>query len=408
MALTTINITQGAGTAVEVDSSGAGYMQVIKLAESVLGSTALLPASAVTGLLVNVGTPAVSQSGVWNVGAVTSITNTVTVAGAVSITGAPAVTQSGAWVITSITNTVTVAGAVSITGVPAVSQSGVWNIGTVTGITNPVTVAGTVAISGTVPVSGTVTGNQGSAAAIGSAWYVRVSDGALAAVLQPIGGINCLPVKVLGQVGGGYSQVDKTAFVEGTTPVEVIGGVFNDAFVGSPAAGQASVLRITAQRAVHINLRNVAGTEIGTAAAAVRVDPVGTTPQPVNISDSGGVAISAANPLHVAPSLNPGTQWRQHVTFGASATALVVHTPAAGKTVYVKGLTITPTAAGAIVKLFDNADSDTAELFNGQPPLGSWSVVFQPPEALSAANNVLKYSTGAAAAGDFLVWGYDA
>ena len=41
MALSTIAITQGAGTPMTVDTSAGGDMQVVKLAESVLGSNAL-------------------------------------------------------------------------------------------------------------------------------------------------------------------------------------------------------------------------------------------------------------------------------------------------------------------------------------------------------------------------------
>jgi hypothetical protein len=379
-------------------------MQVIKLAESVLGSTALIPASAATGLLVNVGTPAVTQSGAWNITAVTSITNTVTVAGTVAISGTVAATQSGSWTV-AISGTVTVAGTVAISGTAAVTQSGTWNIATVTTITNPVTVAGTVAISGTVPVSGTVTGNQGTAAAIGSGWYVRLSDGTLAAVLQTVGGINCIPVKVLAQTGGGYSQVDKTAFTEAVTAVEVIGGVFNDAFSGAPAAGQASVARITPNRALHVNVRKQDGTELGIAATPFRIDPTGTTAQPVNISNAAGTAFSAANPLPVqsAPSIG---FWKAAVTYSATQTDQTIHAPAGGKTAYVEGLIITVTAVG-VVKIYDQTNASAGMIFQGQPIAGSVVITPARPIPLSAVNNILRYSTGSAATGDITAWGYE-
>jgi hypothetical protein len=53
-------------------------------------------------------------------------------------------------------------GSVSVTGTVAATQSGTWNIGTVTSITNPVAVTGTFWQT-TQPVSGTVTADQGGA-----------------------------------------------------------------------------------------------------------------------------------------------------------------------------------------------------------------------------------------------------
>lgn len=47
-----------------------------------------------------------------------------------------------------------------------------------------------------------------------------------------------------------------------------------------------AVTRITAQRAIHTNLRSVAGTELATSGNPLRIDPTGTTPQPVTQSTS--------------------------------------------------------------------------------------------------------------------------
>ena len=388
MALSTISITQGTGTPVAVDTSAGGDMQVVKLAESVLGSNALIPASAATGLLVNVGTPVVMQGGVWDIGSIVSIASTVTVAGTVAISGTPAVAQSGAWTV-GIVGTATVTGTVAISGTAAVTQSGTWNIGTVTSITNPVTVAGTVAISGTPTVQGTVTGNQGTAAAVASAWPVKITDASNTSALQNVGGVYCLPVKVLAQTGGGYSQVDKTAFTEGTFAVEVIGGVYNDSFAGSPAAGQASVLRITAQRGAHVNLRRNDGTEIGTATMPL-----------VIVGNTGGVL-----PVQNAPSTG---FWKAAATYSAGQTDQAIRTPSGGKTSYVEGIIITVTAVGSL-KIYDQTNAAAGMIFQGQPPVGS-SIVITParPIPLSAVNNILRYSTGTAATGDITAWGYEA
>lgn len=81
---------------------------------------------------------------------------------------------------------------------------------------------------------------------------------------------------------GGIAQPDKSAFVEGFTSFNPIGGVFNDAPAGDPAEDEAAAARITAKRALHVNLRDSAGVEIGTLAAPVRIDPTGTTTQPIS------------------------------------------------------------------------------------------------------------------------------
>lgn len=85
-------------------------------------------------------------------------------------------------------------------------------------------------------------------------------------------------------LGGGAGAVDESAFTEGTTEFTPIGGVFNDSLVSDPASGEAAAARITSDRALHTNLRNATGTEVGTASAPLRVDPTGSTTQPVSLS----------------------------------------------------------------------------------------------------------------------------
>lgn len=97
-----------------------------------------------------------------------------------------------------------------------------------------------------------------------------------------------IPLTVTGGGGssGGISQADKTAFVEGTTEFNPIGGVFNETAAGDPAEDEAAAARITAKRALHANLRNNSGTEVGTSGTPLRMDPTGSTAQPV--TDNGG------------------------------------------------------------------------------------------------------------------------
>lgn len=61
-----------------------------------------------------------------------------------------------------------------------------------------------------------------------------------------------------------------------------IGGELDDTAPVDATEGNVSPVRITAKRAVHVNLRKNDGTELGTATDPARVDPTGTTKQPVH------------------------------------------------------------------------------------------------------------------------------
>ena len=80
-----------------------------------------------------------------------------------------------------------------------------------------------------------------------------------------------------GAGSGGTAQADESAFTEGTTQFTPMGGVLNDTITSDPTEDQAAAARITAKRAVHINLRDAGGTEIGDSSA-----------NPVVVGDGGG------------------------------------------------------------------------------------------------------------------------
>ena len=390
-----------------VDATAAGAAQVIKLAESAAGSSSLIPASASTGLLVNVSAVAGNVAVVNPSGqklAVDASGITLTVGGTVAISGNPAVAQSGTWnigTVATITNPVTVTGTVAISGTVPATQSGTWNIGTVATITNPVTVTGTVAISGTPTVQGTVTVTQGTAAAVAGAWPLKLTDGTNSATLQNVGGTYCLPVKVLAQAGGGYSQQDKTAFTEGTTYVEVIGGVYNDAFSSGPSAGQVSVTRITANRALHVNLRNAAGTEIGTSSNPVAVAPSGAT-----LPVSGSVTAVPST----ADVTTGQTAWRAHVVVSAGQTSIAIRTPTSGKKTYVEGIIITLSGGSGLLYIYDGTSSASTRLWASTVTWANQTDRITParPIPLAAINNILRYDSGASVVGDIVAWGYEA
>lgn len=75
--------------------------------------------------------------------------------------------------------------------------------------------------------------------------------------------------------------------------VLAIGGQFDDASSTAATEDAVSPVRITQQRAQHVNLRSGAS-EIGTSGNPLRTDPTGTTTQPVNpTGETAGVGVGA-------------------------------------------------------------------------------------------------------------------
>jgi len=129
-----------------------------------------------------------------------------------------------------------------------------------------------------------------------------------------------------------------------------VGGQLDDVAPVVATEGNVAPTRITAQRAFHVNLRDVAGAELGIAAAPLRTDPTGTTTQPINLNQVGGVAVVTGG---VAGSQGVG---------GLAADGAVV----AGNPVLVAGSdgtnaeTILVTAAGRQVFMSSSAAADAS------------------------------------------------
>src|SRR3974377_133482 len=86
-----------------------------------------------------------------------------------------------------------------------------------------------------------------------------------------------------GAGSGGTAMADEAAFTFATTQGTPAMGVFQTTATNNAlTTGQAGTWQMTANRAGFVNLRNAAGTELGTAGAPIRVDPTGTTTQPVS------------------------------------------------------------------------------------------------------------------------------
>jgi hypothetical protein len=90
-----------------------------------------------------------------------------------------------------------------------------------------------------------------------------------------------LNVNCTGGCSSSAGFADNSAFTAGTATETNVGGVFNDGLTAL-SSGNAAAARITPNRGVHVNLRNNAGTEIATSSNPLRIDPTGTTTQPVS------------------------------------------------------------------------------------------------------------------------------
>jgi hypothetical protein len=221
--------------------SGSGNLKVA-LAESTVTQTVSGTVTAVVG----------------TVAAVTSITNVVHVddnAGSLTVDGT-VTANAGSGTFANQQSNVTAdydtgAGTQTLTlfGVALPASGGAVAGGTGT---NPLRVdpTGTTA----QPVSGTVTANQGGT------WPVRLQDGLGNAITSTT---SALDVNIKSGAGsGGTALADGATFTEGTTSLTPVGGVRDDTTTGTVAEDKAGVCRITTNRALHVNLRDVSGNEL--------------------------------------------------------------------------------------------------------------------------------------------------
>lgn len=79
-----------------------------------------------------------------------------------------------------------------------------------------------------------------------------------------------------------------------------IAGHLDDTTPTAATEDNVAPVRITAQRAIHTNLRNNSGTEIGTSGTPIRTDPTGSTTQPVSgtvTANAGTGTLAVSGPL---------------------------------------------------------------------------------------------------------------
>ena len=182
------------------------------------------------------------------------------------------------------------------------SDNGAFTVGT-TGVTN---------ISGLFndAAANLTSGNAGAIRATTDR-MLYVNIGKIAGSVPGLTGSG-LNVNCTGGCSGSAGFTDNAAFTAGTTTETNIGGVFNDA-LAAVTSGNAAAARITSNRAMHVNLRNASGTEIGTASNPIRTDPTGTTTQPV----SGTVTANAGTGTFAVSGTVTGNQGTAAALAGA-------------------------------------------------------------------------------------------
>lgn len=218
-------------------------------------------ANAGSGTFTVGGTVTAAQSTAANLNATVVGTGTFAVQAA----------QSGTWTVQQGTppwqdNITQFGGNAVVTGTGA-SGSGIPRVT----VSNDSNILATQSGSWTVAAteSGTWTVQPGNTANT-TPWLVSISQGGNTAAVNASSqlSVNCANCS-----GSGVSQQDLTGFTFGTTNMVPIGGVYSTA-TSNVASGQAAAARITANRAVQMNINDSAGRELGASVGAGFSPPI--------------------------------------------------------------------------------------------------------------------------------------
>lgn len=149
--------------------------------------------------------------------------------------------------------------------------------------TQPVSVSGTVTISATNLQTNLnqIAGSNVATAATGI-MKVGLTDGTGTALTSTS---NALDVNIKSGGGSGFSVVDEAAWTAGTSAFVPTGGVFNDS-AAALTSGQEGAIRLTNNRAIHVNLRDASANQLLGSKTSANSIPV------VIASDQGAVSIS--------------------------------------------------------------------------------------------------------------------
>jgi hypothetical protein len=283
VAVSAASLPLPAGAATSTDqTNGSQKTQVVDGSGNIIGSTS-------NALNVNIINSSVSESS-----NLTQIDGTSIVTGGVPGTLAVGGNQAAGGTITSNTDPILIGGSdYSSTAklqTLKIDSSGNAQVA----VTNSVSVSGTITTTPPANASTNIAQVGGSTVATASTGVqkVGVTDGTGNAITSTS---SALDVNIKSGGSSSASSTDETAWAAGSSTFAPTGGVYNDSATAL-MSGQQGTHRLTNNRALHSNLRNSGGTEIATASNPIRIDPTGTTIQPI----SGIVTANAGTNLNTS------------------------------------------------------------------------------------------------------------
>lgn len=240
------------------------------------------------------------------------------------------------------------------------AQSGTWNVTNVSGTVSLPTGAATSAnqsteitslqlIDDAVAVLGTATYTEATTTGYVMGGVRRDADTTLVNTTNEIAPFQ---VNAAGQLKvacitgcSGSTFVDNAAFTFGTTVVQPIAGVLDDTSTNAATENSAAVARITAQKALHVNLRTAAGVEI-TPSTDQTLDAALTTTGPLMVGRGSTATPTAMSTDNDATALWVDLNGRLHLA--AEGVEDVAHVPSeAGMRLFARRLDTPATSSGS-------------------------------------------------------------
>jgi hypothetical protein len=209
---------------------------------------------------------------------------------------------------------------------------------------------------------------------------VKVWDGTNVSAVDASGGLKVHIIANDVSSSGGTSSADGASYVAGTTAGTPLMGARDDAATTSLAEDKVGIARLTSLRALHVNLRDNSGNELGVAAAPVQVSlaNTGANATAVTTSDShlpAAVALSdaLANPTTTEIGANllgwDGSVWRR-ARYDSINQGLQVVTPSG----YALSVTASELAGAAFGVLTTTGDIVDMTLNGQQHSPNAWAI----------------------------------
>lgn len=165
---------------------------------------------------------------------------------------------------------------------------------------------------------------------------------------------NNLDVQCANCSGSGVSTADEATFTGGSSLFAGSGGFFQTTATNNAlTTGQQGMFQVTANRALFSNLRNAAGTEVGTAGAPLQVSVANTGANGTQIAVSANVAqVNGVTTLTGTGAVGTGTQ---RVAVGTDTATIAGSAPGTAGTASANVLTVQGIAS--MTKLLVTPDS---------------------------------------------------